>query len=414
MNDKVNYFELQRLAKFNREFIDIFETIERYLKRFVVFQSEDEPVIITNWIVHTWLIHLFNYTPYLHIYSATKQCGKTLLLSIIKQLSFNGFQLINFSESIFRLIDKDPLTLCIDEVDRWDNESKQQIWGIINAGFLRAGGEVYRSVGKGSDQAPMTFKVFCPKVISGIDQQSLPDTVQDRSIPIELVRKLKEEPAERFRHRVEFPIMEEIKVLLEPLLGYSAYNYEDENSLFDSVHEDSLIATYENAIENDRALDIVEPLVIVASMGTDEWLTRTVNACVNLTKREYDNESNISLEVLRVCYEIKVERMGQKNIHSEDLVKAINEKKDSELAYLNQFGVDQNWLAKKLRTFGISPTNVRVAGTVKKGYKFNDFVLPAQRFLSENLRTQTEIAEDQISSDTSDNLTEEPQQEYFL
>ena len=57
---------------------------------------------------------------------------------------------------------------------------------------------------------------------------------------------------------------------------------------------------------------------------------------------------------------------------------------------------------------------MRVAGTVKKGYKFNDFVLPAQRFLSENLRTQTEIAEDQISSDTSDNLTEEPQQEYFL
>ena len=35
MNDKVNYFELQRLAKFNREFIDIFETIERYLRRFV-------------------------------------------------------------------------------------------------------------------------------------------------------------------------------------------------------------------------------------------------------------------------------------------------------------------------------------------------------------------------------------------
>ena len=105
--------------------------------------------------------------------------------------------------------------------------------------------------------------------------------------------------------------------------------------------------------------------------------------------------------------------MGQKNIHSEDLVKAINEKKDSELAYLNQFGIDQNWLAKKLRTFGIHTNNVRVAGTVKKGYKFNDFVLPAQRFLSENLRTQTEIAEDQISSDTLDNLTE-PQQEYFL
>jgi hypothetical protein len=413
MSDKVNYFDLQRLAKFNREFIDIFETIERYIRRFVVFQSDDEPVIITNWIVHTWLIHLFNYTPYLHIYSATKQCGKSLLVGLIRELSNNSFYLINFTESIFRLIDKNPMTLCIDEVDRWDKESKNQIYGIINAGFSRNGGEVYRSVGKGSDQQPKTFKVFCPKVISGIDQSSMPDTIQDRSIPIELVRKLKEEPAERFKHRVELPIMEEIKLMLEPLLSYSAYNYEDENSLFDSVHEDSLCATYEDAIENDRALDIVEPLVIVASMGTDEWLTKTVNACVNLTKRDFDNESNISLEVLRVCYEIKLERMGQKNIHSEDLVKAINEKKDSELAYLNQFGVDQNWLAKKLRTFGIKPSNVRVAGSVKKGYKFNDFVLPAQRFLSENLRTQTEIPTDLAEQESVENQ-EPQQQEYFL
>ena len=413
MSSEPNYFELSRLAQYRREFIDIFEVLERYVIRFVVFQSEDEPVIITNWIVHTYLIHLFNYTPYLHIYSATKQCGKTLLLSIIKQLSYSGLQLINFSESIFRLIDKQDLTLCIDEVDRWDNESKQAIWGIINAGFLREGGEVYRSVGKGSDQTPTTFKVFCPKVISGIDQHSLPDTVQDRSIPIELVRKLKEEPAERFRHRVELPRMEEIKSMLEPLLTYTAYNYEDENSLFDSVHEDSLVATYEDAIENDRALDIVEPLVLVASMGSSEWLEKTVRACVNLTKREDDNESNISVEVLRVCYEIKMESQGQKAIHSEDLVERINKKKDSELAYLNQFGIDQNWLAKRLKAFGIGTQNVYVAGTTKKGYYFNDFVIPAQRFLSENLRTGTEIADDQISSDTSDNLTE-PQQEYFL
>ena len=128
MSTEPNYFELSRLAQYRREFIDIFEVVENYVKRFVVFQSQDEPVIITNWIVHTYLIHLFNYTPYLHIYSATKQCGKTLLLSIIKQLSYSGLQLINFSESIFRLIDKQDLTLCIDEVDRWDNESKQATW----------------------------------------------------------------------------------------------------------------------------------------------------------------------------------------------------------------------------------------------------------------------------------------------
>ena len=411
-SEPIDYYGLKSFAQYNRSFIDIFETIEKYLRRFIVFQSDNEPVVITNWIVHTWLIHLFEYTPYLHIYSATKQCGKTLLLTIIKELSYSGMHLINFSESIFRLIDKKPLTLCIDEVDRWDKESKQAIWGIINAGFLKQGGEVYRSVGKGSEQEPKTFKVFCPKVISGIDRQSIPDTVQDRSIRIELMRKLKEEPAERFRHRVEVKHMEEIKLMLEPLLGLNARSHDIENNMFDSHHEDSLVDFYADYIENDRALDIVEPLMVIASLGTDEWLAKTLKACVELTTRDEDNESNINLEVLRVCYEIKLQRFGQNAIHSEDLVKAINEKKDSELAYLNNFGIDQNYLAKRLNVFGIKSQNVRVAGTVRKGYYFNDFVIPAQRFLSENLRTQAEIPTDPAELDSVENQNE-PTQGYF-
>jgi len=140
----MNGFHLERLAKNRREFIDIFETVEAYIKKFIVFQSDDEAIVITNWIVHTYLLHLFDYTPYLHIFSATKQCGKTLLLGIINALSNKSQMLINFSEPIFRYIDKAEPTLCIDEVDRWDSESKNHIWGILNSGFLRQGGDVMR------------------------------------------------------------------------------------------------------------------------------------------------------------------------------------------------------------------------------------------------------------------------------
>jgi len=200
--------------------------------------------------------------------------------------------------------------------------------------------------------------------------------------------------------------------MLEPLLGLNARSHDIENNMFDSHHEDSLVDFYADYIENDRALDIVEPLMVIASLGTDEWLAKTLKACVELTTRDEDNESNINLEVLRVCYEIKLQRFGQNAIHSEDLVKAINEKKDSELAYLNNFGIDQNYLAKRLNVFGIKSQNVRVAGTVRKGYYFNDFVIPAQRFLSENLRTQAEIPTDPAELDSVENQNE-PTQGYF-
>ena len=42
--------------------------------------------------------------------------------------------------------------------------------------------------------------MFCAKAFSGIGEK-LPDTLQDRSIPIALRRKLKEEETERFRAR---------------------------------------------------------------------------------------------------------------------------------------------------------------------------------------------------------------------
>jgi len=72
----IDFIQVQRLAHNRRQFIDIFEMVYNYITKFIVFQSEDEPIVVTNWIVHTYLIHLFEYTPYLHIYSAVKQCGR--------------------------------------------------------------------------------------------------------------------------------------------------------------------------------------------------------------------------------------------------------------------------------------------------------------------------------------------------
>ena len=60
----------------------------------------------------------------------------------------------------------------------------------------------------GRDHEPTDFPVFGPKMIAGIGR--LPDTVDDRSIPIDMRRKAPHEHVERFR-------MREAKLLAAPI-----------------------------------------------------------------------------------------------------------------------------------------------------------------------------------------------------
>src|SRR5205823_5595939 len=59
--------------------------------------------------------------------------------------------------------------------------------------------EVVRMVGVGAGMTPSRFPVFCAKALAGI--RDLPDTVADRSIPIRLKRRSRDERVDRFRRR---------------------------------------------------------------------------------------------------------------------------------------------------------------------------------------------------------------------
>ena len=92
---------------------------------------------------------------------------------------------------------------------------------------------------------------------------------------------------------------------------------------------------------------------------------------------------------------------SSKAIFSADLVESIQKQKDSELAYLNNgFGIDQPFLARRLKVFGIKPKTVRIGSETKRGYEWNQFVEPAKRFLSSF--TEEEITEDLSAIDTSE------------
>ena len=210
--------------------------------------------MIAAWIVHTQQPKLLIIRLTCSYSVLAKRSGKSRVLEVIEQLARNPRLTEGASAAaLVRTIDdSNPPTILLDEVDtiyskKGDSEA-ENTRRFLNAGFRR-GAKFLRCVGQGTDIHVKDFPAFCPKVLAGIDR-CLPDTVLDRSLPIELVRQSREEKAERFRRREVEALVVPIRAELEALMQAR-----------------DLIETLRNARPalpeelNDRAQDISEPLL---------------------------------------------------------------------------------------------------------------------------------------------------------
>ena len=106
-------------------------------------------------------------------------------------------------------------TLLLDEIDAIftakGDENKEALRALLNAGFERRA-TVPRCVA-GPNNTLREFQVFCPKALAGIGK--LPDTVADRSIPITMTRRKREEVIKKFRARDAEVIAKPIAAALE-------------------------------------------------------------------------------------------------------------------------------------------------------------------------------------------------------
>ena len=161
------------------ELPNMLDDVRGFLNRYIVFSSEAQATAITLWVAHTWVIEAFDYSPYLHISSPTKRCGKSRLFDCLSLLCRKPWPVIGVTEAVlFRKIEKDAPTLLLDESDTIFgpklDETKEGIRALLNAGFERRA-TVPRCVGP--NHTLTEFRVFCPKALAGIGK--LPDTVAE-------------------------------------------------------------------------------------------------------------------------------------------------------------------------------------------------------------------------------------------
>ena len=330
------------------------------IRRYVVAEPSDI-VAIALWCVHAACIDAFGISPFLNLSSPEKGCGKSTTLTVLSYLLPRPLLSASVSPaSIFRAIELYKPTFLIDEADTFQNLN-EELRGLLNASHLRASSQVIRTVG--DEHEPRTFSTWCPKAISLIGR--LPDTLNDRSIVIEMKRRKKDEPCERFSAIEAHPDLE--------LLGKKIARWVKDN--FDAIRQARPQA---DGIDL-RLYDNWMPLLAVADTAGGEW-PKWVRIAAGWFVAKAADAPSIKVELV---LDLVAVMDGEEKMTSEDIVKALGDIADRPWAdWKRGKPINQVQVARMLRAFGIKSQNLRIGGKVVKGYYTADIVAAQSRYSS--------------------------------
>lgn len=376
---------------------EVLDAIAGTLDRYVIFQGDAQRDAVALWVAHTYAIEAAHATPYLTVLSPEKGSGKSRLLEVIEALARLPYHVSNISEAaLFRLIERDQPSLLLDEVDRLYSNAKSEraemLTGILNAGNRR-NSKVIRCGGPSRDELH-EFDPFCPKVLAGIDNQRMPDTITDRAIEIRLQRKAPHERVERFRHRVASHQAEPIRDRVEAWA---------EANLTELRHSEPETP---NEV-SDRMAEAWEPLFAIAAVAGGDWMTRCRRACLELSggpglEEDVPLGSRLLMEIQDVF-----EHQGVEWMWSQPLcvaLCAIDEAPWSSYGKTDG-GLKVRHLAHLLKPYGIRPANIRdpdSENTVHKGYRLAQFAEAFSRYGRRADLTENRYVADHVAADVAD------------
>lgn len=246
----------------------IADDVRNFITRFIALPDEHYADALALYIIGTYTLDSFKVTPYLYINSSEPGSGKTLTLEILESLCRNATMAANLSSSsLFRIIQARRPTVLIDEVDAvWSGAKNEELRGVINSGY-KSTGKVWRAVGDPNDEdgGVKEFSTFCPKVLAGIDNGMIPDTIMDRSIVITLKRATHEQMGELDEFYPE-DLEDEIAVLVSRL---HAWHSDHMDKLSDPDHRPARLDGL-----SPRANEIARPLLTIGALLGSGWYDR--------------------------------------------------------------------------------------------------------------------------------------------
>lgn len=130
---------------------------------------------------------------------------------------------------------------------------------------------------------------------------------------------------------------------------------------------------------NDRASDTFEPLLVIAEMAGEPWVTQLKEAAKKLCSHQNTEPeaASLLLDIMGVFIFNTTKRL-----FSRDLAAGLKGKRGW-VAYdvTSREPVSELGIAKTLRRYHIRPTTVRIGPEVSKGYKWEDIHQALQRYV---------------------------------
>jgi putative DNA primase/helicase len=332
------------------------------IKRFIICPDETAHAAAL-WIAMTWFMDVVQVAPLAVITAPEKRCGKSQLLSLLGRLVYRPLAASNITPAaLFRVVDAWKPTLLVDEADTFmkDNE---ELRGLLNCGHTRDSAYIVRVVG--DDYTPKRFNVWGAKALAGIGH--LADTIMDRSIVLELRRKLPHEEVLRLRHAEPG--------LFDNLVARLARFAIDTRERLRRCRPDLPDALH------DRAQDNWEPLLAIAEMAGGEWPEIARHAALKLSGSTEDG-GTVGNELLADIREI-FESKRLTKIGTADLIQQLCDDDEKSWATYNRGKpMTPRQVAKKLKEYGIASKNLRVNYEVVKGFEHEQFKEAFARYLT--------------------------------
>lgn len=264
----------------------VLDMFEKIIHRQVMV-TEHAAVAVALYVAGTWGYEECDIFPRLVITSPMKRCGKSTLLATTQIGVRSPLKADNVSAAaFFRVIAEAPVTLLIDEVDRFVAGDGDLI-SALNAGY-ESSGVVLRAVPTESgDHVVRRFPVYAPALLAGIG--GLPDTVLDRSIIIEMQRAGGNASV---RKR---PVRQARRVALRA--GLAPQMAAHRQAIGAAMAKGVASSTIPHELD-DREADNWDPLLAVADAAGGAWPAKARVAARTLTARRGIDKKSLREQLL--------------------------------------------------------------------------------------------------------------------
>lgn len=282
-------------------------------------------------------------------------------------------------------------TLLIDEADSFMRRN-HELRGVLNSGHRKSSAVIVRAVG--DDHEPKTFSTWCPKAIALIGQ--LPDTLEDRSIVIEMRRKKKDELVRPFR------VGRDDKVL-GPLAQKAARWAQDHFNTLKNAEPET------PGTLNDRQADNWRPLLAIADLAGGEWPRLAREAALGLSQVASDDSARIQLlsdirDIFKEC--------DKTELASGELITSLIVMEDRPWPEWKKGDpLTKTQLARLLKPFGVRPGQLWIDAdgkkTKKRGYESGWFEEVFARYLPSETVEPVELSNDKGLSPVNETVEQD-------